>query len=86
MWPHESISTLGRFSTSLRGRDVKITSGFETGDRERGRKLVAHTRSIKQIQMLAVSQHDLVDDMNVGLLKPWRSRTRRQIVKDKLLD
>ena len=66
MWPHESISTLGRFLTSLRGRDVKIMSGFETGDRDKARKLVAHTRSIKHIQMLAVSQHDFGDDMKVS--------------------
>ena len=66
MWPHESISTFDRFWTLLRGRDVKMTSAFETGDRDKAKKLVAHTRSNKHIQMLAVSQHDFVDDMKVG--------------------
>ena len=47
---------------------MKITSGFETGDRDKARKLVAHTRSIKHIQMLAVSQHNFGNDMNVGFL------------------
>ena len=49
---------------------MKITSGLETGDRERARNLVAHTRSIKHIQMLAVSQHDLEDDINIDLFRP----------------
>ena len=61
MWPHESISTLGKFSTSLRGREVKITSGLETGDKDRARKHMAHTSRSKHIQMLAVSQHDFVE-------------------------
>ena len=60
MWPHESISTLGRLATSLRGREVKITNGFETGDKESARKQVAQTRRSKHMHMLVVSQQDFV--------------------------
>ena len=40
-----------------------MTSGFETGDKDRAKKHVAHTRRSKHIQMLAVSQHDFVEDI-----------------------
>ena len=68
IWPHESISTLGKFSTSLRGRDVNITKGLDTGDSDNAKKLVAHTRRSSELHMLAVSQQDLGDDIDSSLI------------------
>ena len=39
---------------------MKITNGFETGDKESARKQVAQTRRSKHRQMLVVSQQDFV--------------------------
>ena len=53
----------GRFSTSLRGREVKITKGLVLRENDNAKKLVAHTRSNKHMQMLPVSQQDLGEDI-----------------------
>ena len=68
IWPHESISTLGRFSTSLQGRDGNITKGLDTGDSDKAKKLVAHTRRSSEIHMLAVLAQDLGDDIDSSLI------------------
>ena len=66
MCPHESISTFGRFSTSLRGREVNITKGLDCEDSDKAKKLVAHTRS-RQMHMLEVTQQDLGVDIDSSL-------------------
>ena len=59
--------TSGKFATSLHGREVNITKGLVWGDKYKAQKLVAQTRSNKQMQMLAVSQQDLGKDIDFHL-------------------
>ena len=78
-----SISTDGRFSTSLLGLDVKITRGLVAGDRETARKLIAHTRSNKQMHMHIVSQQDLAMTLNKSFLFQVRLvSSREEVFKD----
>ena len=45
-----------------------LAKGLDTGDSDKAKKLVAHTRRSREIHMLAVSQQDLGDDIDSSLI------------------
>ena len=73
---------------------MNITKGLVWGDKDRAKKLVAQTKSSKQMQMLAVSQQDLGKDIDFHLFlvseelgRGKRSlRTRKEILEDEERD
>ena len=88
MCPHESISTFGKFSTSLCGREVNITNGLDCGDSDKAKKLVSHMRRSRLRHMLGyMPQQDLGEDIDSLLIFGLRrSGTRRQIFENEIFD